>query len=457
MRHPAELIAHTAGVVSRRMGRGGGTSLPGMVLLRLRPSATRHLARGLSQGSVAISATNGKTTTARLVRAMVDAAGWATVANTAGANLVTGVTTALLEASRREPPPTFGLFEVDEAALPEVARRLQPRVVLLMNLFRDQLDRFGELEALVERWREMIEHLDPQTVVVANADDPAVAALARHHGRVLTFGVDDPRVGRGELSHAADSTHCPACDAPLHYDLVTIGHLGWWRCPACGLARTTPDVSARSVRLAGADGLSIELALPGASVVAQLGLPGLHNAYNATAAAAVGVALGLDPELVGPALGATEAAFGRAERVAIDGRDVVLLLAKNPTGANENVRTVLGDPEPVNVMISLNDRTADGQDVSWIWDVDYEPLFDRLASLTLTGVRAHDLALRFHYGGYPDERFHVEPDPAAAIDHALATTPAGGRLYVLPSYTALLDLRQVLVRRGHVHAFWEDE
>ncbi|MCB0994836.1 MAG: DUF1727 domain-containing protein [Acidimicrobiales bacterium] len=457
MRHPAELIAHTAGVVSRRLGRGGGTSLPGMVLLRLHPTAAGRLARQLTRGSVAISATNGKTTTARLVRSMVDAAGWPTVANTAGANLLSGVTTALLAASRESPSPTFGLFEVDEAALPAVSRQLRPRVVVLMNLFRDQLDRFGELESLVERWRTMVDELDPSTVLVANADDPAVAALAMRHDRVVLFGVDAADVARAELSHAADSTHCTSCNAPLAYDLITIGHLGWWRCDNCGLARPTPDVTVRAVQLRGAEGITLTVATPRGDVSAQMALPGLHNAYNAAAAVAVAEALELDLDLLGPALGTADAAFGRAERVTCGDRDLVLLLAKNPTGANENVRTVLLDPDPLDVIVSLNDRTADGQDVSWIWDVDYEPLFERLHSLTVSGIRAHDLALRFRYGGFPTDRIVVEPDPGRALDTAIAAAPPGGRVYSLPSYTALLDLRAVLVDRGLVPAFWEDE
>ncbi len=459
MRRVAQLIAIGAGWLSRRTGRGGGTSLPGMVLLRLRPRAAEELSGDLTRGAVAISATNGKTTTARLVRSILDAEELAVVANSAGANLLTGVTAALLEASRDRSarPAEIGLFEVDEAALPAVADQVHPSVIVLMNLFRDQLDRYGELETLVARWRTMIASLDTTTTLVLNADDPATAVLGHGRDRVLTFGVDDPGVDRHTVSHAADSTHCPRCDEPLVYDLVTIGHQGHWRCPSCGLRRPTPDIAATVVTLDGVDGLTLSARTPGGPVEARVALPGLHNAYNVLAALGTAIALGLDIVDAAAALAHTRAAFGRAEHVEIDGRRLVLLLAKNPAGANENIRTVLTDPKPVHVMVMLNDRTADGRDVSWIWDVDHEPLFDHLAHLVVAGDRAEDLALRFRYGGLASDHIDVVRDPARALDALVAATPVGGTAYVLPTYTAMLDLRAELVRRGVAQAFWEDQ
>ncbi len=454
MRRVAQFLARTAGRLSRLLRRGGGTTVPGVVLLKLRPRAAAELSRGLGDGSVVISATNDKTTTARLVRSATDAAGIVTVANTAGSNLLRGVTAALLDA---DPRASLGVFEVDEAALDEVVDQLQPRVIVLMNLFRDQLDRYGELEGLVAEWRRLVARLPDDTVLVLDADDPPVAHLGEGRGQVVHFGVDDPAVGRTEQAHAADSTHCPRCDAALDYSLIAISHLGHWRCPACGLARPRPDVSARSIELRGVDGFRIELETPAGPVSATVALPGLHNAYNATAAVATGHALGLGPELLATALTSTRAAFGRGERVTIGGRELVLLLAKNPAGANENVRAALTHPGELHVLALLNDRTADGQDVSWIWDVDYEPLFDRLATLTVAGDRAHDLALRFVYGGLPADRLVIRPDPGAAVDHVLEATTPGATVFVLPTYTAMLDLRAELVRRGVTHAFWEDE
>jgi len=457
VRRVSEFVARTAGNMSRLAGRGGGTSLPGMVLLRLRPNAAADLAADLVNGSAVISATNGKTTTARLLVSLAESAGQSIVANTAGANLLRGVTSALLTADREQPRPELGIFEVDEAALPATVAQIRPRVITLMNLFRDQLDRYGELESLVAKWETMIASLEPSVVLVLNADDPAVASLGAHRPNTVYFGVDDDAALRGDLAHAADSTRCRVCDHELVYAGTTIGHFGRWSCPNGDSARPTPDIAATTVDLDGVRGQTVTFRRPkGAPVTTSLQLPGLHNAYNAAAALATAHALGLDVGAVAPALAGTAPAFGRAEKVEVQGRDVLVLLAKNPAGVNENVRTVLLDDAPLHVLALLNDRTADGRDVSWIWDVDYEPLLDRLEQLTVAGDRSGDLALRFRYAGLDPTRMAVVADPAAALDAAIASTPVGSMLYVLPTYTALLDLRRVLTDRGITRAFWNE-
>ncbi|HWH15512.1 MAG TPA: MurT ligase domain-containing protein [Miltoncostaeaceae bacterium] len=449
-------IARTVGRLSRRLGRGGGTSAPGKVLLRLRPGALEELGRDLPHGAAVVSATNGKTTTARLIAACLDAEGWRYVSNPAGANLASGVATALLEAAARRPRPDAALLEVDEFALPEVARRLRPRVVLLMNLFRDQLDRYGELEAIAEAWARMVAELPGDTHLVLNADDPAVAGLADGGHPVTYFGVEDPAVALDALPHASDSTRCRVCGAALDYARVTLGHMGDWACPRGHTRRPAPDVALTRVVLEGPRGAALELATPQGPMRLRLALPGVHNAYNAAAAVAGALALGVEAARIPGAVAGADAAFGRGERVRVGDRELVLLLAKNPAGANTTVQTVLLDPDPLHLLVALNDRTADGQDVSWIWDVDYEPLVDRLAALTVTGDRAGDMALRFLYAGLPRERIHVVADPAEALDAALDGLPAGAPLYALPTYTAMLGLREILVRRGAARAFWHD-
>jgi UDP-N-acetylmuramyl tripeptide synthase len=453
---PAYVLARAAGALSRRLGRGGGTSLPGKLLLRWRPQAIRELSAVVPAGSVVLSATNGKTTTARMLAACVRAGGHELVTNPSGANLTSGVATALLAANGHPAGPALGLFEVDEAALPAVAEQLRPRVILLMNLFRDQLDRYGELEELAARWRSMLGALDASTTVVLNADDPAVAALGDAHPGATYFGIQDPAPGMAELPHAADSKRCRRCQAPLTYDRVYLGHLGHWRCEQCGWSRPLPQVRATRVAIDGLRGIDLEVATPAGPVATRLALPGLHNAYNATAAVAAACALGVDAGSIASALASSQAAFGRAEHVVLGGRDALLLLVKNPAGANETIRTVLLDPDPIDALVALNDRTADGRDVSWIWDVDYEPLLSRLRMVTVTGDRSYDLALRFRYAGLPGDKMQVVPDLERAVDRAMASTPAGRSLYMLPTYTAMLALREILVRRGAAQAFWRD-
>jgi len=445
-------IARAAGVASRRLGRGGGTSVPGALLLRVRPNAIAELAGRLPDGSACISATNGKTTTARLLAACLHGDGTRVLANTAGANLGSGIATVLLTRSDEQ----FGLFEVDEAALPAIAAALKPRVLVLMNLFRDQLDRYGELEAISDLWATMVGELPRETRLVANADDPGLANLGASGKEVLWFGLEDTRHALDALPHAADARRCRNCGSGLTYAAPLLGHLGHWRCETCGSARPRPLVAATEVDLDGVVGQDIAIATPGGEIRSRLALPGLHNAYNATAAAAAAVALEIAPNVVSRALGATAPAFGRAERVRLEDRDLLILLAKNPAGVNQNVRTLLLEDGPLDVIIGLNDRTADGQDVSWIWDVDYEPLIPRLRSLTLSGERAHELGLRFRYAGAADELIHTQPDLPLALDRATQVCAHGGTLFALPSYTAMLDLRRELVRRGVATEFWRD-
>ena len=290
MRPPIPLALESAalravGALSRVAGRGGGTTLPGKLLWKLDPGAIDRLASRLEQGSVLVSATNGKTTSAAMVaeilRPRVRIAH-----NSSGANLVSGIASTLLHLGDAQ----LGLFEVDEAALPEVARRIEPRALLLGNLFRDQLDRYGELELVAALWREAMAKL-PDAELVVNGDDPQVGDLARGH-RARVFGVDDPRLARPALQHAADSKYCLRCGTLYDYAAAYVGHLGDYRCPKCGHARPPLDVTARDIELHGLDGAAFTLAAPEGTVRVKLALPGLYNVYNALGAGSLALTLG---------------------------------------------------------------------------------------------------------------------------------------------------------------------
>ncbi|MBI2683819.1 MAG: DUF1727 domain-containing protein [Actinobacteria bacterium] len=448
-------LAGGLGGLSRRFGRGGGTSLPGRVLLALRPNAAAELAKTLPRGCLLVSATNGKTTTTRMVAACLAAGGLRVGTNAAGANLAAGVATSLMEADRSG--VDIAVLEVDEFALARIARAIRPRGLLLMNLFRDQLDRYGELEGIADQWAGVLGELPDDSRIVLNADDPLVAELATGWPNVTTFGVEAGTYGLAELPHAADSVRCRRCGHALAYSFVLMAHLGHWSCPSCGAERPEVRLAVEDVEL-GAGGAHVTFRFPdGDSHAFTLAVPGLHNVVNAAAAAALAFAVGIPAVRIVDALGGVRAAFGRAERMDVDGRDVRLMLAKNPTGTNENIRTVLLDEDDdLHVLMLLEDRAADGRDVSWIWDVDVEPLLPRLASLTVGGSRAADLALRFRYAGLDTARIRVNPAVEDALSAAIAGVPHGGRLYALPTYTAMLDLRARLERRGAVHPFWRD-
>ena len=439
--------ARSVGALSRLAGRGGGTTLPGKLLLTVDAGAIDRLASRLERGSVLVSATNGKTTTTAMVAEIL---GGRLAYNHSGANLLSGIASTLVAARDAE----LGLFEVDEAALPEVARRVRPRIVALGNLFRDQLDRYGELEHVAERWRAAVGGLG-EAVLVVNADDPMLGELARGHEPTIAYGLDDPRHARASLQHAADSTFCLVCGAPYDYAAAYVGHLGDYRCPNGHAARLPLAVAAREIELHGLDGTDFTLETPDGSARVRLALPGLYNVYNATAAAAIAGALGVSLETIAAGLARFTAAFGRFERIQAGDRRLLMLLIKNPAGANEAVRTLLDGPPPRLAVVALNDAIADGRDVSWIWDVDFEPLLAGLERVVVSGDRAAELALRFAYGGLERERIEVIPELEAGLDRGLELTPPGGELVVLPTYTAMLGLRGIAAQRGHVAEFWE--
>ena len=444
-------LARAAGRLSRVAGKGGGTTIPGKILATVDPTAVGKLASRLPLGSALVSATNGKTTTAAMVAEILGGK-LALAHNRAGANLVSGVTSALLEQKDAE----LGLFEVDEGALPNIARRIRPQAVCLGNLFRDQLDRYGELEHVAEGWRGAVLDLDPAAWTVINADDPLLADIARGRAEALRFGIDDPAAARERLPHAADSKYCRTCGAPYEYAAAYVGHLGDYRCPRCHDSRPALDVAARAIALSGLESTAFDLVTPEGTRRVSISLPGLYNVYNALAAASLSLVLGAGLDEIEAGLARFRPAFGRFERIVAGDRTVLLLLVKNPAGANEVVRTLVDAGAPPRLLVALNDEIADGRDVSWIWDVDFEPLIGSLDELVASGARAEELALRFKYGGLEPERITLVRDLGGALTHGLEATPPGQELVVLPTYTAMLELRRIASERGLVRPYWEE-
>jgi lipid II isoglutaminyl synthase (glutamine-hydrolysing) len=454
-------LGRAVGALSRLSRRGGGTSLPGKLVLRLRPHAIAELGARLERGSVVVSANNGKTTTARMIAGVLALAEIETVHNRAGANMPGGVATALVEqagggSARR---PRLGLFEVDEAWLGTVAAELEPHTIVLGNLFRDQLDRYGELERLADEWAEVVAGA-ARTTFVLNADDPLVADLGRDRDgrareRIVYFGVEDRSQALPALEHAFDAKHCRRCGSTYRYAAAYLGHLGDYACPQCGNRRPAPAIAATRVELRGMAGSTVSFSTPSGALDVSLPLPGLYNVYNALAATACCLELGIELATIGRALESSAAAFGRAERIDVGGRQLAILLIKNPAGANEVFRTLRSGREgPLDLWISLNDRIADGRDVSWIWDADFDVLASVAHRITCSGTRADELALRLKYAGLDEERIAVAPSLEEGLDRSIAS--ADGRpLYALPTYTALLELRELLAARGHVKPFWE--
>ena len=445
MRLQAGLLAARVAAAATRVAGRGGTSLPGKVLMRAEPRAIARLAARLPSGSVVVSATNGKTTTAAMVAAILGRTGTRLVHNRAGANMAGGVAAALA-AGRGD----MGLFEVDEFWLGPVTADLAPRAVLLGNLFRDQLDRYGELEIIADRWAEIVERLPAATSLVLNADDPLVGDLGRRR-EALYYGVEDDALALPELQHASDSKHCRRCGHAYVYEAAYLAHLGHYACPNCGARRPDPAIAATTVELRGIRSAAFTLRTGDGERRIELPLPGLYNVYNALGAAALCLHLGVGLDDVAAGLAAVEPAFGRAETIDL-GRPTSILLVKNPAGANEVLRTLALEGTQLDLFGILNDRTADGRDVSWVWDADWELVAPHVRRLTCSGTRAAELALRLKYAGVPAERLEVVEDVERGLDRALAA--GDGPLYALPTYTALLELRELLARRGQAQEYW---
>jgi lipid II isoglutaminyl synthase (glutamine-hydrolysing) len=463
----AVLCARVVGAASRSLKRGAGTSLPGLIAERIDPRLVRDLGAQLAFGSVVITGTNGKTTTARMIAEVLEAHGFVVVRNRAGANMIRGLATSLVETAdwRGRVPRaenSIGVFEVDEAFLPDALEQLRPRRVVLLNVFRDQLDRYGEVANIRTIWREPLKRLTaqagfPDSTVIANADDPLVAEVALDSARVSWFGLD--LLDQGTPDHGGDVKTCPRCGGPIVYSRRYYGHLGEYS-SACGFERPRPELVATGVELQGLEGSLVNLGHDGKSKKVILPLPGLYNVTNAAAAAATALSLGVSLDTVASALAELTSAFGRMERFEANGRVAYLLLAKNPTGYNQVLRTVFASPDEGawNVLFLLNDNAADGRDVSWIWDVDFERLKGRLAYVGCAGTRAEDMALRLKYAAVTaaeelvERTFHSSAD---AFEALLQATPAGHEMYIFATYTAMLDVRGLITKLGFAAPYWE--
>jgi len=474
----ALLASRGASWISRRFGRGGGTVLPGHIVPRIDPRALSTIAARLPAGSLLVSGTNGKTTTTRMVSQIVSRAGLVPIHNRSGANLMTGIVSAVTANAdlSGNPRGDIGIFEADEAHVPVAVAALQPRVLALTNVFRDQLDRYGEVELVVQTWRRAISILRPDATLVLNADDPIIAQLGEDAPcTVVFFGLETRSIGSARLPHEADKRLCHRCGARIQYTWAYYGHIGHYRCSGCGWHRPEPAVriSAAKPRRDGGTDLTIEAA--GERFEVSLPLSGLYNACNALAAVTVCRAVGIASEHIVEGLAAVEAVFGRQERIAIGDGSIVLNLVKNPVGFNQVLNALFGSEfgvasaESVTaergtrnaergtlLVIAINDLFADGTDVSWLWDVDFEMLSGRSLKIVCTGLRAHDMALRLKYAGVGEDAVQVEPRIEDAVDRAVRAAAAGAQVLVCPTYTAMLAVRSELQRRGAVAPFWED-
>ncbi|MHB9144383.1 MAG: MurT ligase domain-containing protein [Symbiobacteriia bacterium] len=440
----------------------GGSSLPGRIARRIDPQVMTRLSAQVAGGNIIISGTNGKTTTAKMISEMTQASGLQLTHNRAGANLITGLTTAYLQSATAlgRIGTDLGLLEVDEATVPRAAAEVSPKAMVVTNFFRDQLDRFGELEHTVRFIRRGLEKMPPTSIAVLNADDPLVANLGRTTPtRTLFYGIEAPGLGSSDVDHTAEAKHCVHCGARYQYSVYYYAHLGQWRCPNCGKDRPEPQVVLTSFVNEGSRGSSLTIRLPeGNEIEAHISIPGLYNVYNALAAAAAAQALGLSPANIKAGLESFSSHFGRMEMISLGDREIFLALVKNPVGFNQVIRTINETREEKTLLIAINDRYADGTDVSWLWDVDFESLVagqEHVKAVVTSGLRAEDMALRLKYAGLDTGRMQMESNLKQALEKGLRSIGPGEILYVLPTYTAMLEVREILTKMGYARKFWE--
>ncbi len=453
-------VGKGSGVAGRLANIGGGTSFPGAIARRIDPLVLQKVAATSAGRKAVVSGSNGKTTTCRMLAALARAGGVSVAQNRSGSNLRKGITSvAVREADLRgRMHAQLLLLEVDEATVRRVAPEVAPDMILVTNIFRDQLDRFGELYSMARWLEQAIEALPGQASVVLNGDDALVASLAPDApARRVLFGLRAEGAGAEFPEHAADSVRCVRCQHPLTYRRVYMSHLGDYECPECGLRRPDLDIAVTDLQASPDGGTDVTAQTPAGAVRVHVPLPGLHNVYNAAAALAAAYALGmLDPGSARDALGGLRPAFGRLEEIRAGDRLTVLSFVKNPTSYNATLRQILPRPGRKHVLAAHSNTVVDGEDFAWLWDVDLEQLVPDLGSLVVSGTRANEIALRMKYAGAGLSDMRVIPGRQAALDTALAGAPPDEPLYILAGYTPMREFRRIMQRRGWVPPFWKE-
>lgn len=452
----AIFIGKTVGFFTKLTG-GGATAAPGLYALKIDPKLVRKISQKNQVDSIIISGTNGKTTTSRLTFGILSAK-YKIIHNRQGSNLLRGIASTLISQSSisGKIEPKLAIWEVDEAALPKVIENTKPTIVVLLNLFRDQLDRYGETDTTRNKWQKSLSILPKETVLIANADDPQIGFIAQNFkGRVIFFGINETKLELPEISHVADIKHCLNCGSKLEYQTILSSHMGHYSCPNCSFIRPNPNIYATKLKFNPNFSTSLKLNFNSQLSTLNYNLPGLYNVYNILAAISVANFLGIERESIKTSISNFSAAFGRFQKIKIAGKNAVIFLIKNPTGANEVLR-ILSQKKNLDVLVILNDKIADGRDVSWIWDTNWEVLSSKVNSICVSGTRAWDMASRLKYAGFKLSKNNVEENILSSINFTVKNMDTKNTLIILPTYTALLSLQKLLPKMGDTTKWHED-
>ena len=435
-----------------------GTSLPGKYLRKFYPDFLQESQNYVTSYKFAITGTNGKTTTAGLLAQILREAQKSVIHNELGANMPNGIATSIaiglynnFKDSGEQATVDNFVIESDEAYLKEIFENIIFDYLLVTNLFRDQLDRYGELDTTKKKIQEGI-RLNPDLKIILNADDPSLYDIDKNIAndmiagkkkrKLIYFGFDNVEFCDFDAKSNSPSEviYCPVCKKPLKYSKRFYSQLGLWSC-ICHIKRPKPEISADVKVFKNYSILNVKH--EGKSIMYKLNLSGLYNAYNALGAIACAYVAGIDRKIIARALDNYRPVFGRAQKEIIDGKEVNLYLIKNPTGASEVLRG-LKNIKNTKLMIAINDKYADGRDVSWLWDADFEVFEKFNEKIFITGTRADDMALRLKYAGVDPSVMVIDNNIKKTFDYALKSMHIGERLIILPTYTALLKLNKII-------------
>ena len=455
------VIAAKAMIFLLRVAGSGGTSFPGKLAIKIYPGILSELSR--KYRIFMITGTNGKTTTSRIIAEILKENGISYVANKSGANLISGIATCLISDIKinMTPGSHTALLEVDEAAFRVATETVKPAAVVVTNFFRDQLDRYGELYDTLNTARKVISHI-PDATLILNVDDSLCASLGNNVSNpVIYYGFDEQAVSSVQEQDPAlnhDASFCLFCKTKYQYKSRFYGHLGLFACTGCGYGRPEALVSVEKVTVLSGDFSAVIFNTPSGKFSAQINLPGLYNIYNALAATAFAETLGFSHEKTVYALSAFESGFGRMESISLEDRTIQVILIKNPVGFSQVINFLLTVENAAVISFIINDNLADGTDISWLWDAELVVLADiqdRVSAFFVSGTRADDMAVRLKYAGIYSNRITIENDKGAMLDAALNLLRPGETLYILPTYTAMLDIRKTLEKRYKLKYFWQ--
>lgn len=450
-----------AGVSGRFFHIGGGTSLPGMIARRLDPNILKEVVGASKAKKIVITGSNGKTTTARMTAAIASASGQRVSQNRTGSNLLQGVTSVAVNFAT-----VFGnlnsdvlLFEIDEGTIPLAVPEIQPDVVIITNIFRDQLDRYGELYAVARALNTMLEQLPESATILLNGNDPQVASFGVNaKAKRLFFGLETTEVGTPVPEQSADVIRCIHCGSDLEYQVAYMSHLGLYRCPNCGYTLPDLDIAATSVKLAsdGEGPTGVTLRTPQGEMQLSIPLPGLHNVYNTAAAIGAATSAGFDMDKAQAGLSSIRPAFGRLEKIRAGDKNIYLTFVKNPTSFNLMLRLIAQHPGKKHLLTAFSHTVVDGEDFAWLWDVEFEKIVPDILDMICSGNKAEEIATRLKYANIPVSKLSLQPEREAALDAALKNVEPGGTLYIMSGYTPTQELRRIMQKRGWVKHYWEE-